>query len=169
MRWQIFVCNVFLELSRPTPVTLSHFCTELQGQKSLSGPPGGTVGAIIKIGETLSVERTKWNDPPFRTQMRCKCSRKSGFHFVHFRSTLRARHSGGCRKCHGTSSAHAAGDSTAAPPRRTPNPHRQAAYIRTDGFQDCSGQVWVTPCMSHQAAIPVMISRTQEKEISRSV
>ncbi len=82
------------ELIRPIPVTLSHFYTELQGQKSLSGPAGGTVGAIIhwiiKIGETTSVERTKWNDPPFRAQMRCECSKSpvfispiSAVHHVH--------------------------------------------------------------------------------------
>ncbi len=56
----------------------------------MSGPAGGTVGAIIKLGETISVERTKWNDPPFRAQMRCECSKSpvfispiSAVHHVH--------------------------------------------------------------------------------------
>jgi hypothetical protein len=66
------------KLTGPT-LLLPNVSTELQGKPALTGPPGGTVGAIIEIGETDSVDRSKWNDFPFKQQMRCECSKSPVF------------------------------------------------------------------------------------------
>jgi hypothetical protein len=67
------------KLSGPTPFLFPNFSTELQGAPTLTGPAGGTVGAIVEIGQTESVDRSKWNDFPFKEQMRCECSKSPVF------------------------------------------------------------------------------------------